>query len=55
VKRLVNEARRVAQHQVAGSYDRLWAACLEIELQSELHVTRIDSAPDRPEIARTNG
>ena len=33
----------------------LRVAQLEIELQSELHVTRIDSASDRSEIAGPNG
>jgi hypothetical protein len=32
----------------------LWAPCLEIELHSELHVTRIDSASDGSEIAGSN-
>jgi hypothetical protein len=33
----------------------LLVAHLEIELQSELHVTRIDSASDSSEIAGPNG
>jgi hypothetical protein len=33
----------------------LLVAQLEIELQSELHVTRIDSASDSSEIAGPNG